>query len=164
MSKYKKIIFLDEEGTGLSPYADILLKQKLMERNLEGIEVASRGSVVLFPEPANQKIAELVRRKGFSLDDYQAVGLEGNEFSDSTLILTFQATGKQKVYDDYPNAVNVYTFREYVGESGDISLPLGGNLEEYMAVCAVVDRVIDRLLEIIDDYENRQKDGGEQGG
>lgn len=150
--KYKRVIFLDEEGTGLSPYADILLKQKLSERNIEGIEVASRGNVVLFPEPANQKIVELAKMKGLSLEDYQAAALDGTEFSDSTLILTFNASGKQNIYDNFPRALNVYTFREYVGESGDIMLPLGGSLEEYGAVCAVVDRVMDRLLEMIEEH------------
>ena len=149
MRKYKRIIFLDDEGTGLSPYADILLTHRLRERNIEDLEVLSRGIVVLFPEPANQKIAELAKMKGLSLEDYQAVQLDGTEFADSTLILTFHAYGKQKVYDSFPNALNVYTFREYVGEIGDITLPLGGSLAEYQAVCAVVDRVIERLLDII---------------
>lgn len=149
--KYKRVIFLDEEGTGLSPYADFLLKQKLSQQKIEGIEVTSRGNVVLFPEPANQKIVEIAKTKGLSLEDYQAMALDGSEFSDSTLILTFNASGKQSVYDNYPKALNVYTFREFVGESGDITLPLGGSLEEYGAVCAVVDRVMDRLMEMIRD-------------
>ncbi len=163
--RYKQIVFLDEEGTGLSPYAHILLKQKLEEHGLGEIDVTSRGIVVLFPEPANQKIAELVRLKGLSLEDYQAEQVDGSIFSDTTLVLTFQASGKQKIYDNFPNAVNVYTFREYVGELGDISLPLGGSLEEYRSVCAVVDRVIDRLIEIIEEYESQQKkqdEGDEQ--
>jgi len=150
--KYKRVIFLDEEGTGLSPYADFLLKQKLAQRGIEGIEVSSRGNVVLFPEPANQKIVELAKAKGLSLEDYQAVALDGTEFSDSTLILTFNASGKQSIYDNFPRALNVYTFREYVGESGDITLPLGGSLEEYSSVCSVVDRVMDRLLEMIEEH------------
>ena len=41
----------------------------------------------------------------------------------------------------------MYMLREFVGETGDIMLPLGGSIEEYDAVCAVVDRVTDRLLE-----------------
>ena len=157
--KYKRVIFLDEEGNGLSPYADFLLKQKLQERGIEGIEVSSRGAVVLFPEPANQKIKELAKMKGLSLEDYQAEALNGTEFSDSTLILTFNAAGKQRIYDNFPGALNVYTFREFVGESGDITLPLGGTLEEYRNVCAVVDRVMDRLLEMIEEHMTAAKSG-----
>ena len=147
MTKFRKIIFLDEEGTELSPYAEVLLKQMMKDRGIEGIEVESRGNIVLFPEPANQKIAELVRRKGLSLDEYTATALQDTEFSESTLILTFSADSKQKVYDSFPGAVNVYMMREFVGETGDIVLPVGGSIEEYNAVCAVVDRVADRLLE-----------------
>lgn len=149
MIRIENIIFLDEEGTGLSPYADIILRWKLQLRNIHDINVMSRGNVVLFPEPANQKMKELAKIKGLSLEDYQAKALEGNEFADDTLILTMDAASKQKVYDRFPKAVNVYTLREYVGESGDIKLPIGGRLEDYDAVCATVDRVADRLLDKI---------------
>ena len=153
MTRFNKIIFLDEEGTGLSPYAEILLDRKIKDRGIEGITTASRGSIVLFPEPANQKIAELARMKGLSLDDYMARALDGTEFSETTLILTFNADNKQKIYDSFPNAVNVYMLREFVGEAGDILLPVGGSIEEYDAVCAIVDRVTDRLLERLTDAE-----------
>ena len=147
MTKFDEIIFLDEEGTELSPYAQILLKQKLRERGIEGIQVYARGNVVLFPEPASQKMQELAKMKGMSLEDYHAVALDGTEFSDNTLILTFNATSKQRVYDNFPNAANVYMLREYVGEVGDIRLPMGGTIEEYDSVCSVLDRVTDSLLE-----------------
>ncbi|MCF0228376.1 MAG: hypothetical protein HUJ76_01620 [Parasporobacterium sp.] len=146
MSRFSNIIFLDEEGTGLSPYAEMMFRWKLRNRGLSGFNVMSRGNVVLFPEPANQKLAELARMKGFSLDNYSAKAFEG-EFSECTLILTMDGVSKQKVYDRFPHAANVYMLREYVGESGDIRLPWGGSIEEYDAVCATVDRVTDRLLD-----------------
>lgn len=147
MTRFQEIIFLDEEGTDLSPYAQILVKRKMLLRGISGIQVFSRGNVVLFPEPANQKIQEIVRKQGMSLEDYRAEPLKGTEFSENTLILTFNAASKQRVYDHFPNVTNVYMLREYVGEVGDIRLPLGGNIEEYEAVCKVVDRVTDSLLE-----------------
>ena len=91
--KYKRVIFLDEEGNGLSPYADFLLKQKLQERGIEGIEVSSRGAVVLFPEPANQKIKELAKMKGLSLEDYQAEALNGTEFSEKVNVESMRLSG-----------------------------------------------------------------------
>ena len=147
MAQYNRIIFLDEEGTRLSPYAEVLMKWKLKERDITGVVILSRGNVVLFPEPANQKIAELARLKGLSLENYSARELDDSEFSESTLILALDAASKQRVYDRFPNAVNVYMIREFLGESGDIKLPLGGSIEEYAAVCATIDRVTDRLLE-----------------
>ena len=147
MAKYSWIIFLDEEGTGLSPYAKVLLDWKMRSRGIEGIMTIARGNVVLFSEPANQKITELARLRGLSLTDYKSAEMDGTEFSDDTLILTFNADVKQQVYDRFPNAFNVYMLREFLGETGEILLPLGGSLEEYDAVCAVVDRVTDKLLE-----------------
>lgn len=155
MSRFQDIIFLDEEGTDLSPYAGVLLQRKLKERGIHGIQVYSRGNVVLFPEPANQKIQELAKINGMSLEDYRARPLEGNEFADTTLVLTFNAASKQMVYDNFPNAANVYMLREYVGEVGEIRLPLGGSIEEYEAVCRVVDRVTDSLLEKL--TENKEE-------
>ena len=147
MAKYSWIIFLDEEGTGLSPYAKVLLDWKMRCRSIEGIMTLAKGNVVLFSEPANQKITELARLRGLSLNDYKSVEMDGTEFSDDTLILTFNADVKQQIYDRFPNAFNVYMLREFLGESGEIILPVGGSLEEYDAVCAVVDRVTDKLLE-----------------
>lgn len=145
--RFRTIIFLEEDGTGLSPYAEALLAHKLQMQGIWGFEIYSRGNVVLFPEPANQKIQELARRKGTTLSGYRAKPLTGEEFADDTLILAFDAASKQNIYDRFPNAVNVYMLREFVGEAGDIRLPIGGSMEEYEAVCAVVDRVTDRLID-----------------
>lgn len=145
--KFNWIIFLDEEGTGLAPYAKVLMDRKLRSANIDGIITIAKGNVVLFSEPANQKITELARFQGLSLEDYKSEQMDGTEFSDDTLILTFNADVKQQVYDKFPNAFNVYMLREFLGETGEIRLPVGGSLEEYNAVCSVVDRVTDTLLE-----------------
>lgn len=151
--RFRTIIFLEEDGTGLSPYAEVMLVQKLQTQGIWGFEVYSRGNVVLFPEPANQKIQELARKKGTTLSGYRAAALTGDEFADDTLILTFDAASKQNIYERFPNAVNVYMLREFVGEAGDIKLPVGGRIEEYEAVCAVVDRVTDRLIDKLIDRD-----------
>lgn len=145
--KYNWIIFLDEEGTGLSPYAKVLMDRKMNERGIEGIMTLAKGNVVLFSEPANQKISEIARRKGLSLEDYKSRELDGSEFSDDTLILTFNADVKQQVYDRFPNAVNVYMLKEFLGEGSEIRLPMGGSIEEYDAVCAMIDRSTDSLID-----------------
>ena len=64
MSKYSKIIFLDEENTALGPLAQEMLKKKLNLANVIGVRVLSRGNVVLFAEPVNQKIGEILKNYG----------------------------------------------------------------------------------------------------
>jgi len=149
MAKYSDIIFLDEEGTGLGPFAKVLLERKIAARGIEDVKVHAKGNVVLFSEPADQQIAELAKMKGLNLEDYRSVQMDGTEFSEDTLMLTFNAEVKQQVYDRFPNAANIYMVKEFLGESGEIRLPMGGSIEEYDAVCAVVDRVTDNLLDML---------------
>ena len=147
MLKYNTIIFLDEDGTGLAPYASVAFEGKMHSLGIWDLNVGSKGNVVLFSEPANQKIAELAEKRGLSLADYRSEEMNGSEFSESTLILAFNAEVKQQIYDRFPNAVNVYTIRELLGGSGDLRLPVGGSIDDYEAVCTAADRIADELLE-----------------
>ena len=159
MSKYNRILFLDEDGSRLSAYAMMLLNWKLSEKKIEDLQVEARGNIVLFPEPANQKIAEIARIKGLSLKDFSSQELKNEDFSDTTLVLAVDTVSKQRAYDKYKEAVNVYTIREFVGETGaDIKLKLGGSIEDYDAVCSIVDRVTDQLIDTIGYSEEERKE------
>ena len=147
MLKYNRIIFLDEDGSGLAPYACVALEWKLRTRGIGNMSISAKGNVVLFSEPANQKIVELAENKGFNLADYRSREMDGSEFSEKTLILAFNSDVKQQIYDRFPNAFNVYMVREFLGGPGDLRLPMGGSLKDYETVCAAVDRVTDELLE-----------------
>ena len=146
MKNYKKIVFLDEDNTKLSPITEVLFRQKLEEAGKESIVVCSRGNVVLFPEPVNQKIVRLSKAYGLDLSEYSATALEKADLSPDTLILTMDAASRDMVYEQYANAVNVYTLKEFLGSTGDLKLPLGGTVDEYATIIEIIGGLLDLLV------------------
>lgn len=145
--KYKKIIFLDEENTFWSPLAEMLLKQKLERCSAftGEVHIVSRGNVVLFPEPANQKAAEIACENGLSISDHAAVQMTNEDFSEDTLVLALDNDSKLKAYSKYTEAAKVFTLREYVGQHGDIKFQPGRAVAEYADVYNVLDQTLEML-------------------
>ena len=53
MKQYDRIIFVDSDDTTRAPMAKVIMKSKFL---LASMEICSRGLVVLFPEPMNQRL------------------------------------------------------------------------------------------------------------
>ena len=147
MKKFKRIIFLDEENTRLSPITAVLFQQKLKDAGKTDLAVCSRGNVVLFPEPVNQKIARISKSYGLDLSDYSAIQLEEGDLAPDTLVLAMDASSKAVVYERYSNAVNIYTLKEYLGSSGDLKLPLGGTIDEYATIIEIISGLLGLLMD-----------------
>lgn len=128
MSGFKKVVFVCTDNTCLSNIAAAVFGNILGDRD---IAVASRGLEVLFPEPINQKAVAILKSHGVSLLDNEAKPLESTDLGDDTLVLTMSTMNKIAVLDGYPDARNVYTLAEFVGEPGEVSLPFGGTLADY---------------------------------
>ena len=144
----EKIIFLDAENTGLSPFAQALFIKKIKGYKSIDLKVLSRGNVVLFPEPVNQKLKEVAKDFGINLEHHSARQIDSGDFQ-GALILSMDTDSKTRIYRRNADAANVYTLKEYLGEIGDIKLPIGGTLEEYAEVCRSLDILLDKLLDKI---------------
>lgn len=147
MQKYQKVIFLDEDNTRLGPITAVLFQQKLSEADKQDVEVVSRGNVVLFPEPVNQKIVQLSKTFGLDLSEYSAVELSEADFGTDTLILAMDTSCKAMAYEKFANAANIYTFKEYIGSTGDLKLPIGGSVDEYATIIDIISGLLSTLLE-----------------
>ena len=157
MRIWNKIIFLDEDNTKLSPVTEQLFRKKLASLKTEVPEVYSRGNVVLFPEPVNQKIVQVAKAYELDLSDYSAVQLSAEDLSQDTLILAMDASSKAMVYEHYANATNIYTLKEYLGSAGDLKLPLGGTLEEYATIIEIISGLLDVLLERVLSEDEKER-------
>lgn len=141
MLEYSKILFVTDTDTSSGPLAAVLLKHYLP---LERVEIDSRGLVVLFPEPMNPKTVAIAAAKGMDINRSSAQ-LEDGDFGQDVLVLVLDETKKQTVYDDYTEAVNVYTLKEYINEAGSINNPDGGELSDYAKLYENLDEVIKKL-------------------
>ena len=128
MRKYNKILFVSTENTGRSPMAEMIFKNMVTDSSVEAI---SRGMVVLFPEPCNQKAEVVLINHGITLEGRKAVQLEHEDMDDRTLVLTMTKSQKLKLIRDYEYTKNIYTLREFIDEEGDVMDPYGGTLVEY---------------------------------
>jgi len=144
--KFRRVIFIDEENTRLGPFAAALLRKKLAAKGSD-IRSISRGTVVLFSEPANQKVAEAARHFGVNLDHHRAAGLTEQDFTGDTLLLALDNNSKRQAFETCSGVASIFTLKEYVGENGDIRLPIGEPVSKYETVCETIDRLLELLTE-----------------
>lgn len=123
--------------------AELLMKDKYL---LAPLEVGSRGLVVLFPEPLDQKAEAVLLSNGFETEGFQARPLMQEDISDEVLLLAMEDGQKIKIWENFENARNVYTLTEFVKQSGDI-LPLYG--ESLQAYGECFERLKDLIAELV---------------
>lgn len=151
MKRYDKLTFISHSDTCRGPMAEALMQKKML---LEDIIVDSKGMIVLFPEPMNQKAQEVLQQNGLTMADHEAAPLTKDDFDDRTLILTMEKAEKEKILEDYQDqAKNVYTIMEYCGREGDIYNPIGKDVPEYGKCFLILSEVIERLTNIIKEEE-----------
>ncbi len=153
MSKYNKIVILDEDNTALGPLMASLLTQNLSENQIDWIEVIDVGNVVLFPEPINPKIETIAKYYNIDLSGHVAKQLDESHLVEGSVVLALDKDSKDKVYANYPSVTNVYTLKEFLGSSGDVKLPLGGTLGEYDKVIDVAKGLIENLAQKLKEEE-----------
>lgn len=144
MFPYKKIIFVSVSDTCRGPWAEKLLQKE----EISGIQSESRGTVVLFSEPINPKAVVIAKTRQIELEKHFSVPLQDNDFGEDILVLAMTERLKQDIYDEYTEAKNVYTLKEFVGEEGDVLEP-AGELTEYGEHFELVERLVHKLADKI---------------
>lgn len=140
---YQKVIFVTEADTSRGPLAAAVL-QKLL--GITNIVSESRGLVVLFQEPTNAKTVAIAASKGFDLSKYASIQLCEEDFGKDVLVLVLDETDKQKVYDNFKEAVNVYSLQEFINEPGKVSDPYGGELADYGKMYEDLEQMLRKLV------------------
>ena len=93
--------------------------------------IGSRGMVVLFPEPANQKAEAIMRSQQMTLVDHEGTQLDESDLDDDTLVFTFEEAQKWKIVSDYENVKHVYTLGEYIDDDRVVCSAHGQPLNVY---------------------------------
>ncbi len=135
MTEYSKIIFVCKENVILSPMAEWIMKSILMDKSKE---ICSRGLVVLFPEPRNMKVTDLLMNHAIPCEEQVSEEFTANLADEQTLILTMNFTEKVKLIEDYGLSSHVYTLKEFAEEEEegealepDVRDPYSGDEEAY---------------------------------
>ena len=150
MKKYDRLIFVSNSDTCRGPMAEAILKSKFL---LSELEVESRGLVVLFPEPVNQKAEAILASHGLTMKDHTAKMLEQEDFDERTLILVMEDALKQRIFQEHENVQNSWQLSEYIKEETDVTEPVGGSLADYGACYELLDCMISSLVVVLNEEE-----------
>lgn len=150
MKKYDRLIFVSNSDTCRGPMAEAILKSKFL---LSELEVESRGLVVLFPEPVNQKAEAILTSHGLTMKDHTAKMLEQEDFDERTLILVMEDALKQRIFQEHENVQNTWQLSEYIKEETDVTEPVGGSLADYGACYELLDCMISSLVVVLNEEE-----------
>jgi len=144
LQKYRRILFVSKGDTCRGPMAAELLRH---ENLLQEYKIGSRGMVVLFPEPANQKAEAIMRSHKLTMASHEATQFTEDDLDEDTLILTFEDAHKWKIVSDYGNVKNVYTLGEYIDDYRIVESTPGQPLVAYGENFELLKELIDKLAE-----------------
>ena len=147
MNTFDKVIFVCNGNTCRSPMAATVmanLKQDIISE--------SRGMVVLFPEPYNPKAVAVAAKHNMIIPNNSAKQLLNEDFGNDTLVLAMNSHMKQKIYDEYSEAINVYTLSEYAGEPE----------QDINACFEMICRLVGKVAEYLDGLSEEKEDKGEE--
>lgn len=150
MKKYDRLIFVSNSDTCRGPMSEAIMKSKFL---LASLEISSRGLVVLFPEPVNQKAEVIMASHGLTMKNHTAKPLEQEDFGERTLVLVMEDALKQKIFQEHENVHNIYMLSEYIKEEHVVKEPVGGSLADYGACYELLDKMISSLVVVLNEEE-----------
>ena len=128
LQQYRRIIFVSGTDSARGPIAAELLRHQDL---LQEYVVDSRGMVVLFPEPVNQKAEAVMRSAGMTMENHFSQQFDGESIPDDTLVLALEEGQKVKLRAEYENIKNIFTLNEFAQDSLEIPNPYGKPLAAY---------------------------------
>ena len=144
LQKYRRVLFISKSDNCRGPMAAELLRNESL---VQEYKIGSRGMVVLFPEPANQKAEAIMRSQQMTLAAHEATQLDEMDLDDDTLILTFEESQKWKIVSDYENVKHVYTLGEYIDDDRVVCSAHGQPLNIYGENFELLKELIHKLAE-----------------
>ncbi|MBC7958226.1 MAG: low molecular weight protein arginine phosphatase [Vallitaleaceae bacterium] len=147
----KKIIFVCTGNTCRSPMAEKLGQMMAQEKQLE-ILILSRGLSVSIEEGAHERAIIAMKAYGQDLLTHRSTQFRKSDCLGEPLILAMTLQHKKAIQTLYPEMKdNIFTLKEYAGESGDVHDPFGRPQVVYdqcaQEMSALLFRIFDKLQE-----------------
>lgn len=129
----KHILFVCTGNTCRSPLAEALLRQKLEERGLAGVTVASAGTGAWDGAPASEGAYLVALEHGLDLSAHRARLLTRELVQGADMVLTMARHHRARV-EQLGGAARAHLLGEFAGRQGEdaeVRDPFGGDLEGY---------------------------------
>ena len=134
------------------PMAKAILQSKELPWPME---IGSRGLVVLFPQPVNQKVEAVLARNGLSAKDHTTTPLTAEDINDDTLLLVMEDSQREKIREDFPDAPHLQTIAGFLRLAGDIPALYGEPLTEYGKCYEALEFLIEGVLARLKEEEEQ---------
>lgn len=142
----KTVVFISDEDTSRGPMACAILKAC---EEMKGMNVVSRGLNVLFREPINAKVGEVLKSKGLDITGYRSTQFKEEDISIDTLYITMNLKEKIHILKKYPGVVYIFTISEYIGEEDDeVMTPFGEDIEEYYKFFDIMEKKVLQMVSV----------------
>lgn len=145
---YDRIIFVCEGNHSKGPMAETIYKS-LTEN--ESIPAISRGLVVLFSEPVNEKAVSVLENHGLTCAVEFSKELTKDDITENALILTMTDKQKKQAIDKYEIENDILSIKEFNGEEGEVKDPYGGTLVDYEECYNELLRLIKKTIYKLDE-------------
>lgn len=145
--RYRRITFVCGTDTARAPMAAEILKQYELKQEYV---IDSRGLVVLFPEPANQKAEAIMKSAQMTLEGHASRQFDEENLQDDCLILAIDDNQKSRLVAEYGEGHNIYTLSEFVGSDIMIPDPYGKPLTAYGECFEVMRELVGKLADKLD--------------
>lgn len=149
------ILFVCTGNTCRSAMAAAMMDKIAVENDLD-IFIESAGIFASEGETASSEAIEVMKKYNIDLSGHRTQPLTNDLIKQCDLILTMTEGHKELLLGMAKG--KVFTLKEYAGESGDISDPFGGDIEEYEETAQeIYDALVDvaEKLPIIKKDDNR---------
>lgn len=149
---YHKIIFVAQTGTCREAMAAGIFGEFALQQPLE---IVSRGLVVQFPEPMNQKAEAVLISNGINMEGFVSQQLTEEDLTEDALVITMEQQQKERILEQYENAIseNIQVLTEYVGDELEIIDPYGGALPAYGLCYETLRKSIKKLVKQLNEGE-----------
>lgn len=152
MKEYNRILFVCGSDTCRAPMAAGILAEYNLKQS---VEILSRGLVVLFPEPLNQKAEAVMISNGINMEGFMSRQLTEEDMTEDTLVLVMERTQMEKLFEKFENVnpENVHVLTELVGDELEIIDPYGGTLQTYGLCYETLRKSILKLVNLLNKGE-----------
>lgn len=150
MKAFKKVIFVDNHGTLRAPMAEAIFSDLIAD---DRIEICSRGLIVLFPEPLNQKAEAVLASNGLYLKNYLSHKLAIEDLTEDTLVIVMEREQREKLLTMFPDTENVEVLTELTGDELEIMNPYGAPLPSYGLCFETLSIILKKLNVLMNEGE-----------
>ena len=150
MKRYRKIIFVCDSGTARAPMAEAIMKEYMIKYP---VEIESRGLVVLFPEPLNQKTEAVLISNGINVQNQMSRQLTAEDLQQGHFVIAMEAAQKQKILEEYEESLegDVEVLTDLTGDELEILNPYGGTLQSYGLCYETLNKTIKKLVNLLNE-------------